>query len=94
MVIKRHPKFREWMDGVDVQTRDIIAASIAKLPFGIGDVKRLTNSTLLELRVHHGPGYRVYFVKRGRQLIVLLAGGTKPTQGRDISMAERRNKEV
>ena len=42
-----------------------------------------------ELRIHHGPGYRVYFVQRGRMLIVLLCGGDKHTQAKDIKAAKQ-----
>jgi putative addiction module killer protein len=40
-----------------------------------------------EMRIHYGPGYRVYFVKRGMEIVVLLAGGDKSTQGKDIKTA-------
>ena len=47
-----------------------------------------------ELRIHYGPGYRVYFVQRGETLIVLLCGGDKRTQDKDISLALKLAKEV
>jgi len=47
-----------------------------------------------ELRIHHGPGYRVYYVQRGSVLVVLLCGGDKSTQARDIAMALELAKRV
>ena len=47
-----------------------------------------------ELRIHYGPGYRVYFVQRGALLILLLCGGDKSTQDRDIETAKRLAKET
>ena len=53
-----------------------------------GDVEPVGEG-VSELRIHHGPGYRVYFKKRGRMLIILLAGGDKNTQSKDIKTALR-----
>ena len=53
-----------------------------------GDVKPV-GAAVSELRIDYGPGYRVYFTKVGREIIILLAGGTKPTQGADIKLALR-----
>ncbi|MYC35188.1 MAG: type II toxin-antitoxin system RelE/ParE family toxin [Chloroflexi bacterium] len=47
-----------------------------------------------ELRINYGPGYRVYYVQRGRQIIILLAGGDKDSQGRDIATARRLAREL
>ena len=57
-----------------------------------GDVKYFGG--IGELRVDHGPGYRVYFLRRGKQLIVLLCGGDKSTQTRDIRQAKRMADEL
>ncbi len=51
-----------------------------------GDVKPV-GSGVSEMRIDYGPGYRVYFVRRGETLAMLLAGGDKRTQGRDIAAA-------
>jgi len=66
-----------------------IAARIDRLAFGNpGDV-RPVGGGISELRIHYGPGYRVYFVKRGSTLILLLCGGDKSTQTKDIKAAKK-----
>jgi putative addiction module killer protein len=63
----------------------VIAARIDRLAHGNpGEVKPVGHG-VSELRINHGPGYRVYFVQRGRELIVLLCGGDKSSQDSDIS---------
>jgi putative addiction module killer protein len=60
-----------------------------RLAFGnTGDSKSIGEG-VSELRIHHGPGYRVYFVKRGEVLFVLLCGGDKSSQAKDIVIAKR-----
>jgi putative addiction module killer protein len=81
--------FREWLDGLaDYRAAQRIAQSIVRLQAGLfGDVKPVGGG-VSELRVDHGPGYRVYFVQRGPILIVLLCGGAKRSQKRDIARAK------
>jgi putative addiction module killer protein len=67
---------------------------IRRLAFGNpGDVKPVGEG-ITELRIPYGPGYRVYFVQRGTVLIVLLCGGDKKTQQKDIATAKRLAKEI
>nr|WP_252263873.1 type II toxin-antitoxin system RelE/ParE family toxin [Paracidobacterium acidisoli] len=78
----------------DAQARARIAARIRRLAFGNpGDVKPVGDG-VSELRIHYGPGYRVYFIQRGTVLIVLLCGGDKSTQDKDIEAAKRLAKET
>jgi putative addiction module killer protein len=58
-----------------------------------GDVKPVGGG-VSELRIHYGPGYRVYYVQRGNLLIVLLCGGDKSTQAKDVALALNLAKEV
>jgi putative addiction module killer protein len=80
--------FREWLDGLaDKRAVERIAQRIVRLQAGLfGDVKPVGGG-VSELRVDHGPGYRVYFVQRGRTVIILLCGGDKRSQRRDIARA-------
>ena len=80
--------FAEWIDGLrDTQGRARILARIERLAAGLlGDVKPIGEG-VSELRIDCGPGYRVYFKKQGREIIILLASGDKSTQSRDIKTA-------
>jgi putative addiction module killer protein len=80
--------FARWLDELrDLQGRARILARIERLAAGNpGDVAPVGES-VSELRVDVGPGYRVYFTRRGRTVIVLLAGGSKHTQQADIKAA-------
>lgn len=71
----------------DRQARVRIDARIRRLSAGnFGDVKPVGEG-VSELRIDHGPGYRVYFIQRGAQLVILLADGDKRTQSQDIQTA-------
>ncbi len=79
-----------WLDELrDLQARARIQARIERLAAGNpGDVEPVGDG-VSEMRINYGPGYRVYFKQRGRELILLLAGGDKSTQAKDIKAALR-----
>ena len=87
--LKPHPEFTVWLDELaDVTVRGIVLARMKRLERGLmGDVEPVGDG-VSELRIHFGAGWRVYFTQRGTQLIVLLAGGPKRTQKRDIKHAK------
>jgi putative addiction module killer protein len=86
--IRQTEVFTNWFRSLrDRQAKARIQVRIDRLQLGLsGDVKTVGEG-VSELRIDYGPGYRVYFTKRGRELIVLLAGGDKSTQDRDIKKA-------
>jgi putative addiction module killer protein len=88
--IRKTEQFARWIDNLrDIRGRARILARIERLAGGNpGDVKRIRGG-ISEMRIDYGPGYRVYFKKRGQELIILLAGGDKSTQARDIEAALR-----
>jgi putative addiction module killer protein len=83
-------EFGKWMRRLrDTRARALIAERIQRMANGLpGDVKSL-GCGLSELRIHHGPGYRVYFTRRGREIIILLCAGDKDSQASDIQHAHR-----
>ena len=83
-------KFKHWLKKVKDETgRARIVSRINRLMEGLpGDVASVGNG-VSELRIHYGPGYRVYFHQQGDTIIVLLCGGDKGTQRRDIDTAHR-----
>ncbi len=86
--IRQTEVYARWFDSLrDRTARARIDARIRRLSLGNpGDVKPVGEG-VSELRIDCGPGYRVYFVERGSTLVVLLAGGDKRTQARDIKTA-------
>ena len=88
--IRKTDVFARWLDDLsDLRARARIQARIERLAAGNpGDVKA-AGEGVSELRIDYGPGYRVYFKRRGRRLIILLAGGDKSSQSRDIKKAQR-----
>ena len=88
--IRKTDLFVQWLDDLsDHQARARVQARIERLATGNpGDVAPVGEG-VSELRIDYGPGYRVYFRKRGQELIILLAGGDKSTQAKDIKAALR-----
>jgi putative addiction module killer protein len=83
-------EFRRWLSRLkDVRGKAIIAVRIDRLAHGYtGDVRPVGNG-ISEIRIDHRPGYRIYFVRRGKLLIVLLCAGDKSSQAKDIRRARR-----
>jgi putative addiction module killer protein len=78
-----------WMAGLrDHRARAKIAARIDRLTLGNPGDTAPAGAGVSELRIHHGPGYRVYFTRRSQTLTVLLCGGDKSTQTKDIKFAK------
>ncbi|MCV3243549.1 type II toxin-antitoxin system RelE/ParE family toxin [Mesorhizobium sp. ZC-5] len=92
--VRQTPFFLEWLRTLkDARVAERIAQRITRLQFGLlGDVKFFDG--IGELRIDTGPGYRVYFVQRGKVLIILLCGGDKSSQKKDIKRAIDMAKEV
>jgi putative addiction module killer protein len=88
--IKQTETFRLWESKLkDKRVRTLIATRLLRLAEGLpGDIAPVGNG-VSELRIHYGPGYRVYLQQRGTILMVLLCGGDKSTQARDIVLAKK-----
>lgn len=69
--------------------RALIASRLDRLAFGLAGDTQPIGQGLSELRIHHGPGYRIYFQRRGNTIIILLCGGDKSTQAKDIKAAKK-----
>lgn len=91
---KQTEVFRKWRTRLkDERARTLIASRLDRLAFGnAGDVKPVGEG-VSELRIDYGPGYRVYFCRRGKEIIILLCGGDKRSQVKDIENAKRIAKE-
>lgn len=88
--IRKTDVFAQWLDGLrDIQARARVQVRIERLAAGNPGNVEPVGEGVSELRINYGPGYRVYFKKRGRALLILLAGGDKSTQAKDIKAALR-----
>src|SRR5271170_3263976 len=87
--------YAEWFDSIkDKKTQSIIMARLFRVPLGLlGDCKSIGDD-VSELRIHYGSGYRIYFTIQKEVLVILLMGGTKSSQVKDINMAKRYKKSL
>ena len=87
--------FQNWFDGLrDGMAQKRILIRIGRLERGnFGDAKSLGGG-ISELRIDHGPGYRLYFARRRQEIILLLCGGDKGSQSRDIALAQKLANEL
>jgi putative addiction module killer protein len=83
------PEFTTWLDGLqDLRVRGAVAERIKRLTFGLlGDFKSIGGG-VIELRIDFGPGWRLYYTRCSAEIVVLLAGGSKRTQKKDIRRAK------
>jgi putative addiction module killer protein len=85
--------FDAWFASLDHHTRGRMLGRLRKVSFGhFGDVKPVGGG-VSEMREHFGPGYRIYFKRKGNTVVFLLAGGDKSTQAKDIANALRLAKD-
>jgi len=93
--VRQTARFATWLAGLrDDRARARILKRLDRARDGnLGDVAPVGEG-VSEMRIFYGPGYRVYFIQRGKALIVLLCGGDKSTQGADIDEAKAMAREV
>lgn len=83
--------FSEWENGLDTKMRAIVINRLNRIKLGnFRDAKRIQAGLgIWELRINYGPGYRIYFGKKGNTIIILFTGGSKKSQTRDIAKAKK-----
>jgi putative addiction module killer protein len=93
--IKRTDEFSNWLrDLRDIRARAKVLARIDRLSLGNpGDIAPVGDG-VSEMRIHYGPGYRVYYIQRGEEIVVLLCGGDKGSQASDIKTAKKLASEL
>ncbi len=94
-VIRKTEEFQQWFHGLkDLKAKARILARVNAAEEGhFGDCRALGNG-ISEMRIHYGPGYRIYYGKRTEVTYLLIAGGDKSTQGRDIAHAKAMWKDL
>ena len=93
--LRQMPVFKKWFLGLkDRQAKEAVAKRLVRVEAGLlGDTKPVGEG-VSEFRIQHGPGYRLYYARRGKTIILLLCGGDKGSQERDIRRARKLEKEI
>ena len=93
--VRELDSFKAWRESIRVrETRIAIARRIERVQAGNLSDRRSVGGGVSELRIHIGTGYRIYYAMRGKQLVILLAGGDKKTQATDIKHAKKLAAEI
>ncbi|MDX8439959.1 type II toxin-antitoxin system RelE/ParE family toxin [Mesorhizobium australafricanum] len=88
--LKQTETFRKWRRQLkDERARALIASRLDRLAFGHAGDAGPVGEGISELRIHYGPGYRIYYRKHGNTVLILLCGGNKGSQAKDIRTAKR-----
>ncbi len=82
--------FRDWFDDLDARAAARVTVALTRLENGNTSNVESVGNGVSELKIDFGPGYRVYFGRDGQRLVILLAGGTKKRQQKDIDAAKAR----
>lgn len=94
MRVKKTDEYREWLDRLrDQAGRACILVRVDRLIHGNPGDHRNLQGGVSELKINFGPGYRVYYTQRGEQLLLLLIGGDKSSQAKDIAKAQQLAKD-
>ena len=90
MEVRKTEVYVKWLDGLrDIRARARVLARVERLAAGNPGDAAPVGEGVSELRINYGPGCRVYYKQQGRELVILLAGGDKSSQSRDIRTAQR-----
>ena len=90
MIVKQTETFEKWLDSLrDRQAQLRIGARILRLAEDNPGGHKVLSGGIVEMRIDYGPGYRIYYTRKGSEIILLLAGGDKRSQGKDIETAQR-----
>jgi putative addiction module killer protein len=92
--IRRTEQFRQWLATLNAKSRARVFVRLDRLAMGNAGDARPVGGGVSELRIKHGPGFRVYFVRRGAELIIILGGGDKSTQAYDIKAARTMSEQL